>query len=74
MRFALFTMTGLAPGSLWHALRRRWATERKGYPISDLAAAGGWRDKPTLMESYLHADPETIKTIVLNPTMRLATM
>ena len=29
-----------APGSLWHALRRKWATERKGYPISDLAAAG----------------------------------
>ena len=27
------------PGSLWHALRRKWATERKGYPINDLAAA-----------------------------------
>ena len=53
---------------------RKWATERKAYPISDLAAAGGWRDKPTLMESYLHADQETIKTVVLNPTMRLATM
>jgi hypothetical protein len=23
-----------APGSLWHALRRKWATDRKGYPIS----------------------------------------
>jgi hypothetical protein len=32
------------------------------------------RDKPTLMESYLHADPETIKKVVLNPTMRLATI
>jgi integrase len=60
------------PGSLWHALRRKWATERKGYPINDLAAAGGWRDTPTLLASYLRTDPETIKMVVLNPTMRLA--
>lgn len=60
------------PGSLWHALRRKWATERKGYPINDLAAAGGWRDTPTLLASYLRTDPETIAQVVLNPTMRLA--
>jgi integrase len=60
------------PGSLWHALRRKWATERKGYPINDLAAAGGWRDTPTLLTSYLRTDPETIMQVVLNPTMRLA--
>lgn len=60
------------PGSLWHALRRKWATERKGYPISDVAAAGGWRDKQTLLESYQRADEETIRMVVLNPTMRLA--
>jgi len=60
------------PGSLWHALRRKWATERKGYPISDVAAAGGRRDKQTLLESYQRADEETIRMVVLNPTMRLA--
>ena len=60
------------PGSLWHALRRKWATERKGYPVNDLAAAGGWRDTPTLLESYLGTDPETIMQVVLDPTMRLA--
>ncbi len=61
------------PGSLWHALRRKWATERKGYPVNDLAAAGGWRDDcPTLLASYLRTDPETITQVVLNPTMRLA--
>jgi integrase len=60
------------PGSLWHALRRKWATERKGYPISDVAAAGGWRDKQTLLESYQRADEETIRMVVLTPTMRLA--
>jgi len=60
------------PGSLWHALRRKWATERKGYPVNDLAGAGGWRDTPTLLASYLRTDPETIRRVVLNPTMRLA--
>jgi hypothetical protein len=37
-----------------------------------VAAAGGWRDKQTLLDSYQRADDETIKTVVLNPTMRLA--
>jgi hypothetical protein len=44
----------------------------EGYPINDLAAAGGWRDTPTLLASYLRTDPETIAQVVLNPTMRLA--
>jgi hypothetical protein len=34
-------------GSLWHAFRRKWATERKHYPIVDVAAAGGWKDLTT---------------------------
>ena len=59
-------------GSLWHAFRRKWATERKGYPVGDVAAAGGWRDKQTLLDSYQQVDQETIKQVVLNPTMRLA--
>ena len=29
-------------GSLWHAYRRKWATERKHLPDADVAAAGGW--------------------------------
>jgi hypothetical protein len=28
-------------GSLWHALRRLWATERKALLVKDVAAAGG---------------------------------
>ena len=43
-------------GSLWHAFRRKWATERKGYPVGDVAAAGGWRDKQTLLDSYQQVD------------------
>jgi len=58
-------------GSLWHAIRRKWASERKGHPISDVAAAGGWRDKQTLLESYQRPDAETIEAVVLNKTRKI---
>ena len=31
------------PGGAWHPFRRKWVTERKGYPLADIAAAGGWK-------------------------------
>ena len=60
----------LPTGGLWHALRRKWATERKGYPIRDVAAAGGWRDERTIPRSYQQTDSETIKRVVVHPTQR----
>jgi hypothetical protein len=30
-------------GSLWHIFRCKWATDRKHYPVADVAAADGWR-------------------------------
>ena len=36
-------------GGLWHPYRRKWATERKQLPITDVAAAGGWQDTATLI-------------------------
>ena len=59
------------PGGLWHPLRRKWVTERKGYPVKDLAAAGGWRDEQTMLRSYQGTDADTVRQIVLNPTLRL---
>ena len=59
------------PAMLWHALRRKWATERKGYPVKDVMQAGGWLDEATLVASYQHADPETVRRVVLHPTQRL---
>jgi integrase len=59
------------PGGLWHSLRRKWATERKGYPVKDVAAAGGWRDAETMLTSYQQVDAETVKRVVLHPTQRL---
>jgi hypothetical protein len=58
------------PGGLWHPFRRKWATERKGYPLADIAAAGGWKDERSL-KSYLQADQETIRKVVLEPTHKL---
>ncbi|MCZ6856509.1 MAG: hypothetical protein O7F70_00785 [Gemmatimonadetes bacterium] len=46
-------------------------TERKGYPVKDVAAAGGWRDEQTMLRSYQHADAETVRRVVLHPTQRL---
>jgi integrase len=61
----------LEPGGLWHSMRRKWATERKGYPVKDVAAAGGWRDEGTMLTSYQQVDAATIKQVVLHPTQRL---
>src|SRR3989475_5487447 len=47
-------------GGLWHPFRRKWATERKDYPVRDVADAGGWEDLPTAM-MYQHADQETLR-------------
>ena len=68
-----FAKAGLVPelGGLWHSLRRKWATERKGYPVKDVAAAGGWRDEATMLVSYQQVDAETIRRVVLQPTQRL---
>jgi integrase len=59
------------PGGLWHTLRRKWATERKGYPVKDVAAAGGWPDERTILTSYQQADVATVRQVVLQPTQRL---
>ena len=53
-------------GGLWHAWRRKWATERKGMSVKDVAAAGGWRDERTLLRSYQLPDLETIVDVTLN--------
>ena len=52
-------------GSLWHAYRRKWATERKHLPDADVAAAGGWANPNTLRLVYQQADQETMLRVVL---------
>jgi len=51
-------------GSLWHAYRRLWATERKHLPLKDVAAAGGWESTEALLRCYTQVDEETIENVV----------
>lgn len=51
-------------GGLWHCFRRKWATERKTYPLRDVAAAGGWSDVQTLLTCYQQPDAETLRAVV----------
>ena len=54
-------------GGLWHAYRRKWATERKDLPLKDVAAAGGWKDVTTLLTCYQHADEATMLRVMESP-------
>lgn len=47
-------------GSLWHAYRRKWVTERKHLPDVDVAAAGGGKDGESLKTAYQQADQGTM--------------
>lgn len=54
-------------GGLWHPYRRKWATERKHHAITDVAAAGGWKDVETLLTCYQQPDAETMLAVMSEP-------
>ncbi|UCC83982.1 MAG: hypothetical protein JSW46_03335, partial [Gemmatimonadota bacterium] len=51
---------------LWHTFRRKWAIERKGLELKDVAFAGGWKDPTTLLKIYQQPDPETLEKVVMH--------
>jgi hypothetical protein len=55
-------------GGLWHPYRRKWATERKALPITEVAAAGGWRDTGTLLECYQQPTNDVLLAVMSEPT------
>ncbi len=55
-------------GSLWHAYRRKWATERKHLPDADVAAAGGWKELESLRQCYQQADEATMLEVATGGT------
>ena len=57
-------------GSNWDAYRRNWASERKHHPLVDVAAAGGWKDRATLLEVYQQPDEASILAVMSEPTRR----
>ena len=48
----------------WHTFRRGWAIARKGEPIQDLMAIGGWENPVCLETLYTQADQATLSRIV----------
>lgn len=52
-------------GSLWHAYRRKWASERKHLPDVDVAKAGGWNSLESLRTAYQQADEATMLRVVM---------
>lgn len=51
-------------GGLWHPYRRAWATARKHLPLTDVAAAGGWKDTKTLLTCYQQPDAQTLLAVM----------
>jgi integrase len=54
-------------GGSWHPYRRRWASERKHLPLTDVAAAGGWKDTSTITRCYQTPDVETMERVITMP-------
>ena len=54
-------------GGLWHPYRRKWGTERKHLPVTDVALAGGWKDTSTLLTCYTQPDDATLLEVLNEP-------
>lgn len=54
-------------GGLWHPYRRKWAMERKHFPLADVAAVGGWKDIETMLRCYSQADRATMLGVMSAP-------
>ena len=46
-------------GCGWHSLRRKFATELKHTPLTDLCEMGGWKDPQTILKCYQRPDAKT---------------
>ena len=51
-------------GGSFHPYRRAWATARKHLPITDVAAAGGWKSEAVLLRHYQQPDQATLLRVV----------
>ncbi len=54
------------PGTGWHSLRRKFATEMKDTPLKDLCYLGGWKEPQTILKCYQRADTATMKRALAN--------
>jgi integrase len=51
-------------GSLWHAYRRGWVSERKHLSDTDVAAVGGWTGTDTLKKCYQLPDDDSMLEVL----------
>jgi hypothetical protein len=56
-RAELEEVSGLA----WHSLRRKFATELRDVPLTDLHVLGGLADPTTLLTCYQQPDAVTVR-------------
>jgi len=47
----------------WHALRRKWNTDRKDLPMKDVMAAGGWKSLAAFLR-YQQPDKATMRAVM----------
>ena len=57
-------------GSLWHCLRRKWATDRRHLPLADVLAAAGWGTSESYLRHYAKATLEGMRKVVDLPRRR----
>jgi integrase len=58
-------------GGLWHAYRRKWATERKHLPAVDVMKAGGWKSRQTMETCYQQATDAGVLEVMTSTTKLL---
>ncbi len=57
----------------WHSLRRKFASELKGIPLTDLCALGGWSSPTTILTCYQRPDEATQRrALTTRKTLRAA--
>jgi hypothetical protein len=57
-------------GSLCHAYRRKWKSERASHPVTAVAKAGGWTDITTMLRCYDIPDDDAILAVTSKPKRR----
>lgn len=54
-------------GSLWHAYRRKWRTEREPHDRKAVQVVGGWKDAKTMEDCYNIPFDESMRTVINSP-------
>lgn len=69
----LYQRAGITPkvGGMWHPIRRKFTSERKGLSAVDVAHFAGWRDLRTLQGIYQQPDVDSLRIVAEAPTNRI---